>query len=101
MTSFDLWTKPSTGPLLYLSVRPALTAERSFFSPAACFLTTSASEVPASSGLPVLRAWAGTSGSRSQKILRSQEGSSQKKRLARTRRMTGAPRQGRSAIVRV
>jgi hypothetical protein len=48
----------------------------------------------------VLRAWAATSGSRSQEILLSQEGSSQKKRLARTSSSTGIPCQGRSETVR-
>ena len=41
--------KPSTGPVLQLSVSPALTASRSFFNPAANFLITAASDASASS----------------------------------------------------
>ena len=54
----------------------------------------------ASSSLPVLRAWAVTSGNLSQKISLSQEPSSQKKRRTRARRIMGVPCHGRSAILR-
>jgi len=50
----------------------------------------------------VARAWTrATSSKRSAKILRSQEGSSQKNFRTRTRRRTGVPHHGRSAKVRV
>lgn len=54
----------------------------------------------ASSSRPVLRARAATSGSLSQKILRSQEAPSQKKRFAWTSGSTEIPCQGRSETVR-
>jgi hypothetical protein len=49
---------------------------------------------------PIGLARAATSGSFSQKILLSHEGSSQKKRLARTLSVTEIPSQGRSETVR-
>ena len=64
-------SRPTTRPSFAASLEPALPPSSS----------TIASRT--SSSLPVLRAWAATSGSRSQKILRSQEGSSQKKEAPR------------------